>query len=403
MPSKFILSACSLLLSIACLADNKRPVTIYVDADNTHTVASTESIVLGINAALADNRSINDDLEISLKVLDHRGNSARSKANFKRISNDPTAIAIYTGMHSPPLIKNRTFNNSLGIPIFVPWAAGGPITRLDDGTNFTFRLSIDDSQVGEKLIDFALNKLDCATPQLMLEDTGWGRSNQRSMTKALKDRGREPPKISWFGWDEKEASIRVKVDQIAASEPTCIMLVANASEGAKIVRVLHQHLPTVPIVSHWGITGSNFIEQLSPVAIEDPSLYVVQTCFAFTTSDQDDVHKQAAKTLLAIKPELKEAAALNAPVGFIHAYDLTRLMLQALASTDHDLEISALRDQLRQAMYRQFDYQGLIKNYTTVFTPNTQANDQGHEALSSENYCMAEYEGSRINIIEKAF
>ena len=398
-------TACTLAAILFCftasLAAAPQPYTIYIDADNTHTKESTYAIELGIKTALYDNSDRLKDMAIDVKIIDHRGNSARSKANFKRISKDPQAIAVFSGMHSPPLIKNRSFNNSLGVPILVPWAAGGPITRNDDGNNVTFRLSIDDTNAGTKLAQYAVTTLGCKQPKLMLEDTGWGKSNQRSMTNALADLGIQQPSITWFGWDESEASLRVKLDQLALDSNSCALLVANASEGAKIVRTVHQINSDVPIVSHWGITGSNFGELLAPVSPDKNNLYVIQTCFAFTNSSLTPKQTAVTKSMMMVDPSITDAAQIKAPVGLIHAYDLTYLFIEALLSADQTKPITQLRQQIIAKLYDLPPYDGLVKEYRTPFSRYTSDNINGHEALSTSDYCMAQYQNGAIKLTEK--
>jgi len=55
-----------------------------------------------------------------------------------------------------PYIKNRGLINKNNIPLLVPWAAGGPITRYPQSDNWVFRLSIDDSKAGIRISELHL-------------------------------------------------------------------------------------------------------------------------------------------------------------------------------------------------------------------------------------------------------
>ncbi len=159
---------------------------IYQDADLSTHNQSSKAIQLGIESAFAEIDNKINGYNVAFKYLDHRGNVVRSKRNYKKFLDDSNALVIYSGLHSPPLIKNRTFINENKALTLVPWAAGGPITRYPSKENWIFRLSVDDTQAGQVIVDHAMNAQKCQRPHLLLEDTPWGSSNLKSMSKALK-------------------------------------------------------------------------------------------------------------------------------------------------------------------------------------------------------------------------
>jgi hypothetical protein len=61
---------------------------LYLDADMTVHKESGLSIKRGIETALSMYHKNIDEFTIHLKVLDHRGNTRRSLANFKRAQKD---------------------------------------------------------------------------------------------------------------------------------------------------------------------------------------------------------------------------------------------------------------------------------------------------------------------------
>jgi len=73
-------------------------------------------------------------------------------------------------------------------------------------------------------------------PGLLLERTGWGRSNERAMSAALSDARLAPAGIEWFNWAAR--SVARQLDSLIEAGADVIMLVANAPEG-QVVNSTH--------------------------------------------------------------------------------------------------------------------------------------------------------------------
>ena len=181
---------------------------------------------------------------------------------------DNNALLIFSGLHSPPLLAHKTFINNNQILVLNPWAAAGPITRSADNNNWIFRLSIDDSNAGTFISKHALNE-GFKKPFLLLEDTGWGRSNQNTMVKALAANKVKPKGIEWFNWGIGINHAKILLRKAKSSGADVIFFVGNANEGksfAKAMLALEDNLQ-LPIRSHWGITGGDFAEVINKVTI----------------------------------------------------------------------------------------------------------------------------------------
>ena len=150
-----------------------------------------------------------------------------------------------------------------------PWAAAGPITRTKNANNWIFRLSIDDSNAGTFISKQAI-KEGFNKPYLLLEDTGWGRSNKNTMEKALAVTNIKPNGITWFNWGLGINHAKLLLREVQASGADVIFFVGNANEGktfAKAMLALEKELH-LPIRSHWGITGGDFTEVIDYQARE---------------------------------------------------------------------------------------------------------------------------------------
>jgi len=90
-----------------------------------------------------------------------------------------------------------------------------------------------------------------------------------------------------------------------------------------------------------------------------------------------------------------EPEDIKAPVGFIHAYDLTRLMIAA--TEEIKLNGNAKQDTgliKRQLENLQAPVKGLIKTYHQPFKAYESGAFNAHEALEINDLTMAQYDSS---------
>ncbi len=369
---------------------------LYLDADLSHSVSSSRSIEQGILTSLSE---INNQLQghsIKLIKLDHRGNSRRSLNNLNTFLNDPHALAVFGGLHSPPLLANLKFINENGILHLIPWAAAGPITRYSKGKNWVFRLSIDDTKAGEVLVRHAVNRRHSKHPALLLEETGWGKSNAKTMKTALKKLKITPNGIFWFKWGTKESSARIILRKIIQSDADSILLVANAPEGkmfAKAMASLNKE-ERLPFCSHWGITGGDFPKVVTSQLRKKIELDFLQTSFSFFKKPIHPLGKKVLKqATLLFKGDIHSPEDIKAPTGFIHAYDLTRILIAAMKQVSLTSDMKTNRQNIRDALENiQKPVPGLIKTYIHPFTIFDSNHPDAHEALSANDFTMGRYD-----------
>lgn len=370
------------------------PLHIYLDADRTGARNSGLAIEMGVRTALeqAGGQLANQPVKIIIK--NHRGNSRRSLMHLKQFLADPNAICIIAGLHSPPLLANREFINKNHIPVLVPWAAAGPITRYPSKQNWIFRLSLDDTKAGFVIASYAIKKRHFKKPYLLLENTGWGRSNFKTMTLALKELGLAPPPVTWFNWGVKPVGARHILRSIAASGADVIFLVSNAPEGKVFAQAMLaiDSGQRLPICSHWGITGGDFPEVITASMRKELDLTFIQTRFSFLGNPGPFATGVFNSTRSLFPERIKNAADIKAPAGFIHAFDLTKLLIAAAARAGFTGDIVKDRGQLRRALENLTEpIQGLIKTYNRPFTSFSSTNPDAHEALGIQDFIMAKY------------
>lgn len=357
-----------------------QPIRIGLSADMSLGAARAgESIRRGIVLAMERINRKGGVLgrPLALTIRDHHGNPARGVDDVEAFADDPAVVAVFAGLHTPVALAQLDAVHERGVPLLVPWAAGTPVVDNGRDPNFVFRVSARDEYVGGFLVERALER-GYRSPALLLERTGWGRSNERAMRAALEAHGLAPATVQWFHWSIED--VKPQLEEIRASGADCIMLVANPREGATIVKGVTA-MPAdqrLPIVSHWGITGGSFFEQ-TEAALRRVDLRFVQT-FLFTDPPDAERAAPVIRAYLERFDDADEAADIFAPAGTAHAWDLTHLLAQAIENAGE-----ADRDAVRDALERLDPWRGLVRRYDPPFTP------ERHDALTPKDLRLARF------------
>ena len=379
-------------------AQTYQHLTLYISADQTNSRSSAVSIEQGLRTALSETNYLLAGHKVIIKNLDHRGSTPRSTKHLEQYIQDSSALALFSGLHSPPLLTNLKFIHQNKILVLDPWAAAAPITRYPSTENWIFRLSIDDSKAGYVITQYAVEKGKVLKPALLLEQTGWGQSNKLTMSAALKKYNLIPSSISWFNWGISKERAIAKLQKIKREGADAIFLVANATEGKVIVSAMETLAPKIrlPIYSHWGITGGDFPEVITHNIRKNISLTFIQTKFSFLhpmNKFQEYVFNRARSIFPNIINEPKD---IKSPTGFIHSYDLTKILISAVnqASINNRLTGDIVNDRnvIRTTLENiNTPVKGLIKTYIRPFSSYNKDNPDAHEALTMDDYVMAYY------------
>lgn len=381
----------SLSFSINASTKEPQPLHLYLDADFTTMSAAANAIELGINTALSEENHQVNGHKIKIITKNHRGNSRRSAKHLQQFIEDKNAIAVFGGLHSPPLLSNKDFINQQQILTLVPWAAAGPITRSTNQQNWIFRLSIDDSNAGEFIINQAL-KQGFKKPYLLLENTGWGHSNLKKMSQALRNKNIQGVGVKRFNWGLNNSQARLILHDIVAARPDVIIFVGNSPEGVIFSKELAALNSGIAIRSHWGVTGGNFAHQVTIKERNIIDLQFIQTKFSFISSPPTPKSKHVFNLLTQIS-SITAPKDIPATAGFIHAYDLTRLFISALKQVQLTGNKTIDSKALHQALENlETPVSGLIKTYKKPFSQYSQHHNDAHEALNDNDYRMGFYD-----------
>ncbi|MEM9145720.1 MAG: ABC transporter substrate-binding protein [Pseudomonadota bacterium] len=387
-----------LVLCLSCLwtplsADSAAPLRLYIDADRGVTRASAEAIRMGVETALAQVGHTAAGRRIDVVVLDHRGNSKRSLLNLRRYLGDPHALAVIGGKQSPPYLRHNLFIQENEILLLLPWSAAGPVTRPESAPNWIFRLSIDDTKAGRFLAQDAVLRRGCKHNALLLVDTGWGRSNRGRITRALQELGHPPTGTHMFARGIGEAEARALVRTISASGADCVIMVPSMAESILLVHSFADLAPHIRISSHWGHAGGNFADVVSYAVRETVALRFLHTCFPFDAVDRGPFAEEIARSARNLFPDrFEDYHTLPASVGFVHAFDVTRLLLAALEQAGLGTDIIQTRRRVRTALETlDGEVQGLMRVYHRPYAPYRPQTPDAHEALGADDLCMVAY------------
>ena len=388
---KHLIGFIFILLSANALSSSYK---IYLDADFSHHTESSESIERGIKVALATNDGKLWGKKIEVIRKDHRGNSARSERHINQFLKDPEALLMMSGIHSPPLLAHRDKINQSKVLFLVPWAAAGPITRYPSKDNFIFRLSVDDSKAGEVIVGYSIDQKKYIKPCLVLENTGWGKSNHKTMSSALKKRGVQNFKVQWFDWNLKMAGAKKIAQESIGFGCDVVYFVGNSVEGSEIIKAYGRIAKDkrIPVVSHWGIIGGKFHKVVPHDIRASVDLTFIQTSFSFMKRNFSKFESAVFNSAKELFPEIKTVADIQAPTGFIHSYDLGLLLIQASKQLKPSQNIAEVRVGLKNELENlNRPVRGLIKNYVKPFEAFDTSKNDAHEALGIGDFSMAKF------------
>ena len=365
--------------AVFCSAQAAAPVLIGISAEySMKNSLAAQSIEKGVKLALEEINAAGGVLggrKLELQTLDDRGVPARAIENLKQLAQNPDALAVFCGRFSPVAVELVPVANRERFLLLDPWAAADGIANNGGKPNYVFRLSLTDTWALRVMMQHALER-KFKRVALFLPNTAWGRSS----LAAFEDYAKQVPQLRsesyWYNWGDTDFAGKLLQAQINGAE--AILMVANETEGSMIVQLMAAQPAQrrLPLISHWGLAGGDF-PAIAGDALHSVDMVVVQT-FSFRDAKSANAKsvEQGYRRLFA-----EDIGALQAAVGFAHAYDLTHLLALAIkkaGSTD--------REAVRQAMERLGNYAGLVKNYSRPFSP------QDHEALDESQVFLARYQ-----------
>ena len=382
--SVVIASLLSVALAAAgpALAQSKEPVKIGLSAAvSGGSAASGEAIKRGLQIAIDEINAKGGVLggrKLELVVRDDEGNPQKGVTIARELVEREKVVAVFGGLHTTVALAQVPVWHELKTPYMGAWAAGTNITRNGQSPNYVFRVSANDDYVDRFLSRYAMETMKKSKPGLLLENTPWGQSNETGLTKWFGEKGVKAVGVERFNWGDPDMSPQLLRLKSAGADH--IVLVANAPEGAQVLRSKAKLGWDTAMISHWGISGGRFAELTGDLS---EGVTFLQT---YTFFGKQNERGQYVLKMLREKHGIKEPGDVIAPVGTANAYDglhLLALAIEQAGATDG----SKVRDALESL---KSEYKGLIKSYRRPFSP------EQHDALTDEDYVMVVWKGGKI-------
>ena len=381
-PQAVAATTLGLLMSSPALA--VEPIKIgLVAALSGQSAKSGEALTRGLTIAIdeinADGGILGRPVELIRR--DDESNPAKGMLAARELIQREKVTVLFGGLDTPVSLAIVPLANQMKVPFMGAWAAGTSITQNGASDNYVFRVSAMDEIVDEALVQYGIDEYGMQKPGMLLINNPWGESNEKGFRHALEQRDME-----WAGIERIEGSdldVIPQLTRLKNAGADTLLMVGNVGPSAQVVKSLDRMGWDVPVVSHWGPAGGRFSELAGPNA---DRVHFIQT-YVFTENNSAK-GDEVLSALKARYPEIQSLADITPAVGIANAYDamhLSALAIEKAGSTDG----TAVRD----GFYAIDSYAGLIKNYSTPFTP------EQHDALGPQDYVFTHFvDGSIVPV-----
>ncbi|MBF0614349.1 MAG: ABC transporter substrate-binding protein [Magnetococcales bacterium] len=350
----------------------EKPVLVGLDAQ-----LSGESALVGLELrrgvqfALAEINERGGVLgrPIHLVTRDNHGLATRGLDNLKFFAGLDPLVAVMGGQKSSVVSSEIDAVHELGLPMLLPWSAARNLTENGYTPNQVFRFSLNDRWTAPFLAKAALARSHRIA--LVLENSGWGHQFAEILRRHLHAFGIHPELVYWVenGLPGGTADL---LSRLAESRAEAVILVDTPGETIPLLLDLARHLPTVAVVSHWGLLGARLTpEELAILAHMD--LVFPQTFFPDDPANpaQEELVRRARRYFGQVAGALPPALGS----GFLHAYELTRMLAAAMRAAG-----SSERRVVRATLESLPLHESVIKRLTVPFAENR------HDALGVGDY-----------------
>ncbi len=315
---------------------------------------------------------------LQLAVRDVQNDPQAGVAALRGLVEQEGIVAVFGGIFSPVMIGQLDAIHELQIPLINPWGSVTRITKNGRDPNYAFRVSLSDESADEFLVRYALEVLGVHRPGIIADTTSWGDSNVAGLSDWLTRLGTDPADIERF--DQGDNNMNAQLALLRDAGADSLLMVANAPEGAAIVRGMATLGWKIPVIGHWGISGGRFVE-LAGVENADGVLTVQTYSFFEPLSPRGEEVLQAYHD----RYDTRRTEDVLAPVGVVHGYDGVHLLARAIQKAG-----TVDGPAVRAALENLDGYDGVVKRYAPAFTP------EQHDSLTASDHLMAVWKGNRL-------
>lgn len=375
LAAALVLAACQLA------APAGAPVKVGLVAPFTgRSGPSGEAIQRGIQLALDEVNRAGGVLgrPLALVTRDVQNDPVGGVAALRELIDQEAIVAVFGGIYSPVMLGQLPLIHERHVPLINAWGSITGITRNGYAPNYAFRVGLNDEQADEFIVRYALDVAGLKRPGVLVDTTAWGDSNRAGLTDWLARRQVTPVAVERF--DQGETVLLRQVGRLQVAGADGVIMAADTSEGAAAVRAMSSLGWRVPVVSHWGVSGGQFVELAGADNAEGVLTLQTYSFLRPATPRADPVLKAYHS-----RYGTRRIEEVLAPLGVAQGYDgmhLLALAIQRAGSTDGE--------RIRDALEHLPAYEGLIKRYAPAFTP------ESHDPLTAEDLMMAVWHGARL-------
>lgn len=356
-------------------ADPNAP-AIYLGFDGAYgqkTNTAAKAIEFGLLQAIEDINAAGGVLggrPLKLLTTDNKGVTARGKDNFIELAEHKDMVTIFGGKYSPVTVESLVEAQRLQMPIISVWGSADQITENSYKPSFAFRVSLKDSWGVTAMLKRIVDEFKVSTACAILPNTAWGRSSDSVIKNQAAEMGLAFPVIRWYNWGD--TSLEASYAQCLKNEARALLFVGNEREAAILIKEIARRPANerLPVVAHWGTVGG-ILHELVGEDLNAVRFDVIQT-FSFVDNTRPLAVKLAHAALKS--GGYSQVADIPSPVGVAQAYDAARLVAMAV-----DVAQSSRGPDIRAALERLPNYQGVIKDYAPAFTQTR------HDALDASS------------------
>lgn len=373
--------------------------SLWLAACTIAVAAKPQSIAVGLVAPLsgslaASGQAIQRGILLALDELNAEGGAlGRPLALVTRdVPNDPPAgvaalrdlveqagvVAVFGGLFGEVMLAQLDLVHERQVPLVNAWGSISGITENGRSPNYAFRVAVTDDEADAFLARYALRVVGARRPGVLADTSPWGAANAAGLAAWLERLGRPAAAVERF--DPDDTNMTRQLARLRAAGADALLLVANAPEGAAIVRGLATLGWRPPIVSHWGVSGGAFAER---AGVENAEGVLTLQTYSFVGPQSPK--GEAVLRAYHARFGTRRAAEVAAPVGVAHGYDGAHLLARAIRRAG-----TTAGPRVREALEHLAPYGGLVKRYAPAFTP------ERHDALLAEDYLMAVWRNGQL-------
>jgi len=379
------ISCLCVLLLAACQGgiSTAPPITIGLIAPLSGPLASTgEAIQRGMLLAMDGVNREGGVLgrPLALATQDVQNDPPAGVAALRKLVQEHEIVAVFGGTFSSVMLAQLDVIHELQMPLINALGSVTAITRNGRVPNYAFRVAMSDEYADEFLVRYALEIVGARRPSILADSTVWGDSNVAGLMEWL---GRLRSAVAGVErFDQGETNMSRQLERLRAAGADGLLLVANAPEGAAIVRNMVTLGWQVPVVSHSGVSVRRFAELAGVHNAE--GVLTVQTYSFFGPLSP---HEQAVLRAYHARFGTRRIEEVSVPIAVASGYDGLQLLARAIRQAG-----TTAGPQVRGALEDLKPYQGLVKTYAPAFTP------ERHDALVAEDYLMAVWQGGHLGL-----